>query len=103
MKEAGDDKYGALITDLAAHGIWQPQYEAIFDIRVVDTDELSYHDCSLGCLTNIRDGQKVQVFSGLPKSQSKFYSSLHFSGWIAWKETDFFLHLLCEFLCVKWE
>ena len=103
MKETDDDKCGALITDLVVHGIWQPPFEAIFDIRVVDTDELSYYDCSSGRLTNIRDGQKVQVFSGLSKSQSKFYSSLHFSGWIAWKETDFFLYLLREFLCVKWE
>ena len=28
--------------DLAIRGVWQPQCEGIFDIRVVDTDALSY-------------------------------------------------------------
>ena len=35
VKEDGDDEHCALIADLT---VWQPQYEGIFDIRVVDTD-----------------------------------------------------------------
>ena len=38
VKEDGDDEHGALIADLAVHRVRQPQYEGIFDIRVVDTD-----------------------------------------------------------------
>ena len=31
-----------LITDLCVRGVWEPQTEALFDIRVVDTDARSY-------------------------------------------------------------
>ena len=31
-----------LIADLGIRGFWQPQTEALFDIRVVDTDAPSY-------------------------------------------------------------
>ena len=42
MREA-DTKNGilALIADLAIRGVWLPQTEALFDIRVIDTDALS--------------------------------------------------------------
>ena len=42
VREAGHDEQGALVADLAIRGVWQPQCEGIFDIRVVDTDVLSY-------------------------------------------------------------
>ena len=33
------DQYGeTLVADLCVHGVWLPQAEALFDIRVVDTD-----------------------------------------------------------------
>ena len=32
----------ALIADLCVRGVWGPQTEALFDIRVVDTDARSY-------------------------------------------------------------
>ena len=67
VKEAGDDEQGTLIADLAIRGVWQLQCADIFDIRVVDTDPLSYCSCAIQeCLTNIRDGQEAQVLKGLP-------------------------------------
>ena len=36
---AGTD---TLIADLCVRGVWEPQAEALFDIRVVDTDARSY-------------------------------------------------------------
>ena len=44
VNDAGrDDEQGALVADLAIRGVWQPQCEGIFDIRIVqDTDVLSY-------------------------------------------------------------
>ena len=35
-----------LIADLCVHGVWESQTEALFDIRVVDTDAQSYCTCS---------------------------------------------------------
>ena len=36
-----------LIADLCVCGVWEPQTEALFDIRVVDTDVWSYCAYSL--------------------------------------------------------
>ena len=32
----------AIIADLGVRGVWQPQAEALFDIRVIDTDSQSH-------------------------------------------------------------
>ena len=37
---AGTD---TLIADLCVCGVWEPQTEALFDIRIFDTDAWSYH------------------------------------------------------------
>ena len=37
----------ALIADLAVRGTWTPQTEALFDIRVIDTDAQSYRHQNL--------------------------------------------------------
>lgn len=39
-----DDARGvpALVADLGVRGVWEPQSEALFDVRVVDTDAQSY-------------------------------------------------------------
>ena len=42
VHEASDDG-SALKADLAVHGVWQPQCDDLFDIRVVDNDAPSYH------------------------------------------------------------
>ena len=34
----GDADGPGLIADLGVRGVWQPQGEALFDVRVVDTD-----------------------------------------------------------------
>ena len=36
------NEHDALVDDLEISGVWQPQAEAIFDIRVIDTDAQSY-------------------------------------------------------------
>jgi len=35
-----------LVGDLCVRGVWQPQTEALFDIRVVNTDARSYCGCT---------------------------------------------------------
>ena len=36
------DGADTLIANLCVHGVWEPQTEALFDIRVIDTDARSY-------------------------------------------------------------
>ena len=48
VREANDSLgMSALIADLGVRGVWQPQTEALFDIRVVDTDAQSYTEHSV--------------------------------------------------------
>ena len=48
VREANDSLgMPALIADLGVRGVWQPQTEALFDIRVVDTDAQSYTERSV--------------------------------------------------------
>ena len=42
VTEAEDQQSETLIADLCVRGVWLPQAEALFDIRVVDTDAQSY-------------------------------------------------------------
>ena len=42
-KQAGDS---GLRLDLGVRGVWQPQAEALFDFKVIDTDAPSYSSCS---------------------------------------------------------
>ena len=38
----GDSERAGLVADLAVRGLWQPQTTALIDVRVVDTDAVSY-------------------------------------------------------------
>ena len=42
VQEASDDGRTVLKADLAVRGVWQPQCDAVFDVRIVDTDAPSY-------------------------------------------------------------
>ena len=37
-----DDSGEVLIADFCVQGVWLPQAEVLFDVRVIDTDALSY-------------------------------------------------------------
>ena len=40
--QEGSDGVPALIADLGIRGVWLPQIEALFDVRVTDSDAPSY-------------------------------------------------------------
>ena len=46
VRESSSDT-PALIADLAITGVWTPQTEALFDVRVIDTDTQSYQHQTL--------------------------------------------------------
>ena len=54
----GSDSADALIADLCVRGVWEPQTEALFDIRVVDTDALSYCARSPKDVLGTAEGEK---------------------------------------------
>ena len=46
ISDGSDGIVEPLVGDLCVRGVWQIQTEALFDIRVVDTDARSYCGCT---------------------------------------------------------
>ena len=40
--ESNENVSGGLVADFSAHGVWEPQVEALFDVCVVNADTPSY-------------------------------------------------------------
>ena len=73
---AGGD---TLITGLCVCGVWEPQTEALFDIRVVDTDAQSYHGCSPGDVLGSAEVEKKRKY--LQACQTQYATFTHFVFW----------------------
>jgi len=81
-----------LITDLCVHGVWKPQTNVLFDIRVIDTDSgLTLLALPLLCCVRQRLKRR-QIFTGLSWPSCHFYSPMCLSGWHAWTRD----RVLCE-------
>ena len=62
VREASDDS-SALKVDLAVRGVWQPQCDALFDIRLVDTDAPSYRShASPDVLRSAESDEKKNIY-----------------------------------------
>ena len=86
VKEA-DESSGspALVADLSVRGVWVPQAEALFDVRVVDTDAQSYLDRSpLDVLSNCRVREEEKIPPGLLRQKGTVHTVVHFSRWSTW-------------------
>ena len=57
------DGQEALVADLAVRGVWQPQAEALFDVRVTDTDTQSYLHCSPEDVLTTAETKKKKKYS----------------------------------------
>ena len=58
----GDNDSPALIADLGVRGVWIPQGEALFDVRVVDTDAASYVNRSVSAVLASAEEEKKQKY-----------------------------------------
>ncbi len=53
----------ALVADLEIRGVWLPQAEALFDVRVVDTDAQSYRSHTPNEVLKIAEKEKKMKYS----------------------------------------
>ena len=53
----------ALVADLEVRGVWQPQTEALFDIRVIDTDAQSHVQRSVDAVLASAEREKKRKYS----------------------------------------
>ena len=103
VREASDDS-SALKADLAVRGVWQPQCDALFDIRVVDTDAPSYRSRTPPDVLRSAESDKKKKYLQACQDRRAAFTPLCVSvDGLLGKEADFFIHRICDFLCDKWE
>ena len=105
VKEA-DNGIGpqALIADLAVRGVWMPQVEALFDIRVIDTNAKSYSSLTPGAVLARAEKEKKEKYSSACEQRRAVFTPLCVSvDGMFGRETNHFLRRLGERLSVKWE
>ena len=69
----GDNGSPALIADLGVRGVWIPQGEALFDVRVVDTDAASHVNHSVSAvLVSAEEAKKRKYLSAAELRYASF-------------------------------
>ena len=93
-----------LVADLCVRGVWQPQTEALFDIRVVDTDAWSYCGRTPIAVLCSAEVEKKRKYSLACQSRCASFTPLCVSvdGLLA-PEARFFVQRLSDNLSMKWE
>ena len=81
VRHGSGDEDG-LICDLAVRGVWNPQTEALLDVRVVNTDAQSYVTSPVvAVLGELRKGQESQAPPGMHGSSSRLHTVYRLHGW----------------------
>lgn len=60
--------------DLAVRGVWETHGEAMFDIRVVDTDTISYISRSVSAVLKNFEEEKQSIRARVKKGMQSFTS-----------------------------
>ena len=101
-----DDSAGAdtLIADLCARGVWESQTEALFDIRVVDTDAQSYRARRPCDVLGSAEVEKKRKYLQACQDRRATFTPLCVSvDGMFGSEAEFFVKRLGDFLAAKWE
>ena len=90
-----------MIADLGVRGVWFPQSEALFDIRIIDTDAQSYLSQPPISVLLTAENEKKRKYSAASVARR---AQLCFSvDGVAGPEAAFFLKRLAYCLSAKWE
>ena len=94
----------ALIADLAVRGVWSPQVDVLFDIRVTDTDASSYGDQTPMAILKRAEAQKKEKYLKACEERRALFTPLCVTvdGMLG-LEASRFLKQLSEQLAYKWE
>ena len=65
----------ALITDLGVRGVWTPQAEVLFDVRVTDTDASSYVNRSVAAVLASAEEEKKRKYLFAAESRRASFTS----------------------------
>ena len=94
---------GASVADLCVRGVWIPQSEALFDIRVVDTDAQSYWNRTpLAVLCSAECDKKKYSQACLDRRATFTPLCVSVDGMMG-PEATMFLKRIADLLSAKWE
>lgn len=94
----------ALVADLAVRGVWTPQTEALFDIRVIDTDAQSYSNMSpIDVLVNAEREKKEKYGAACNKRRAIFTPLCVSVDGMMGREANRFIQHLVDQLSLTWE
>ena len=94
----------ALVADLGVRGVWQPQTEALFDIRVIDTDAQSHVQRSVDAVLASAEREKKRKYSEAAMARHASFSPfvLSVDGQMG-REARVFMKRVAEKLAIKWQ
>ena len=102
VSEDGED--GSLIADLGICGVWSPQSEVLFDIRVTDTDAQSYLHHAPESVLFQAETVKKQKYSAAATARRAHFTPLCFSvDGLAGSEAICLIKRLATGLSSRWE
>ena len=94
----------ALIADLGIGGIWQPQTEALFDIRVVDTDAPSYIKRTVEAVLQTAEQEKKKKYLEAVQTRRATFSPFVVSvDGVLGCEANVLIKRLAEKIAYKWK
>jgi len=99
----GNEVSPALIADLGVRGVWIPQAEALFDVRVTDTDAASYVNRSVSVVLATAEEEKKHKYLSAAESRHASFTPFVVSvdGALG-HEALMFLQHLAERLSCGW-
>ena len=93
----------ALVADLSVRGVWMPQSEALFDVRIIDTDARSYCNRSPSeVLLTAEVEKKKKYHLACTERRAQFTPLCVSVDGMMGKEASVFVKRLSERLSMKW-
>ena len=93
-----------LVADLAIRGVWLPQAEALFDVRVIDTDAQSYSNRSPRDVLKTAENEKKLKYSRAREDRRAQFTPICVSvDGVLGSEDDVFIKRIADSLTGKWE
>ncbi|KAL5477407.1 hypothetical protein EMCRGX_G024203 [Ephydatia muelleri] len=95
---------GGLRLDLGIRGVWQPQVEALFDVKVVDTDAPSHRTRSPEAILESGAKEKKRVYEqAVVERRGNFTPIVLSVDGLLHREAEHFLKRMAANLARKWE
>ena len=93
----------ALVADLGIRGVWLPQAEALFDVRIIDTDAQSYLDHTPRKVLQNAEEKKTKYGAACEERHALFTPLCCSVDGMLGGEAEVFMKVIGERLASKWD